>query len=115
MKNLLGTILLLFIFSTGFAQKGDTETIAIQTNIYCDHCLECPDCGVNIYKAVRKNSGIKKVEVEPEENVIHVTYKTDKTTPEEIRQSIADIGFDADDIKASPTAYENLDACCKKQ
>lgn len=115
MKVLLCIPFFFFILSTSFAQDKSTETIAIQTNIYCDHCLECPDCGVNIYKAVRKNSGIKKVDVLPEENIINVTYRSDKTNPEEIRQSIADIGFDADDVKASPTAYENLDACCKKQ
>lgn len=114
MKNFISLILLTFIFSAGYAQK-NTETIKIQTTIYCDHCIECPDCGVNIFKAVKSNSGVKNVDVLPEENAISVTYKTGKTTPDEIRQSIADIGFDADDVKASPDAYAKLDACCKAQ
>ncbi len=114
MKKVLSLFVMLFAFSAIHAQKNKTETIEIKTTIYCDHCLECPDCGVNLFRAVRKNSGIRNVEVKPEENLIVVNYRPDKTSPEQIRQSIADIGFNADDISASPTAYEKLDACCKK-
>lgn len=113
MKKLFSLLALLVLVSAAQAQK-NTETIEIKTTIYCDHCLDCPDCGVNLFRAIRSNSGIKDVDIQPESNIIAVTYKPEKTTPEEIRQSIAAIGFDADDVKASATAYEKLDACCKK-
>jgi len=30
-----------------------------------------------------------------------------------IRAAISKLGFDADNVKADPTAYEKLDGCCK--
>jgi hypothetical protein len=43
-----------------------------------------------------------------------VTYRTDKTTPDEIRLALSKSGFNADDVKADPEAYKKLDGCCKK-
>jgi hypothetical protein len=45
---------------------------------------------------------------------ITITYNTTKTTPEQLKQAISKIGFDADDIKADPKAVAKFDGCCKK-
>lgn len=37
-----------------------------------------------------------------------------KTDLQTIKTNIAQFGFDADDLKADPIAYEKLDRCCKK-
>ena len=34
---------------------------------------------------------------------------------QEIKEGISKLGYDADEIKADPEAYENLDGCCKAQ
>lgn len=113
MKHVLFTILLAAVSAFGFAQN-DTETITIKTSIVCDHCMECDDCGYNIDTSIRKAKGIKKVVIDPEGSKVMVTYRTDKTTPEEIRNALSQAGFDADDVKADPEAYAKLDGCCKK-
>jgi copper chaperone CopZ len=98
---------------SGFAQE-DMETITIKTSIFCDHCMECDDCGFNIDTHIRKLKGVRKVTIKPEEKSVEVTFRSDKTTPEEIRIALSKAGFDADDVKADPEAYAKLDGCCKK-
>ena len=91
-----------------------TETVTIKTSIVCDHCMECDDCGFNIDTHIRTLKGIRKVNINPEENTVQVTFRNDKTTPDEIRAALSKAGFDADEIKADPEAYAKLDGCCKK-
>lgn len=113
MKQLLSLLFIAFI-SLNAAAQDKLETITIKTSIVCDHCMECDDCGYNIDTHVRKAKGIRKVKINPEANTVEVTYRTDKTSPEEIRVALSKSGFDADDVKADPEAYAKLDGCCKK-
>ncbi len=101
------------LFSVTLSANDKTETIIIKTTIHCDHCLRCESCGLNINRGTRKAKGIKKVKIDPAANTITVTYRTDRTDPDTIRKAIAAAGYDADDIKAAPAAYEKLDGCCK--
>ena len=113
MKHLLALALLLSLSTIGMAQD-NTETITIKTSIVCDHCMECDDCGFNIDTHIRSLKGIKKVAINPDDSTVDVTFRNDKTTPDEIRGAISNAGFDADDVKANPEAYAKLDGCCKK-
>jgi periplasmic mercuric ion binding protein len=54
------------------------------------------------------------VELDDKAMTIKVTYNPKKITPEKIRVAISKLGYDADDVKADPKAYEALDGCCKK-
>lgn len=113
MKQILGLAVMMLFAAQSFAQD-KLETITIKTSIVCDHCMECDDCGYNIDTHIRKAKGIRKVKINPKESTVEVTYRTDKTTPEDIRIALSKSGFDADDVKADPNAYAKLDGCCKK-
>jgi len=113
MNYIFGAIFPLML-TLGVQAQEQTGTITIKTSIVCDHCMKCDDCGYNIDTSVRKAKGIKKVEIDPEKSTVEVTYRTDKTTPEEIRVALSKAGYDADDVKADPAAYAKLDGCCKK-
>jgi copper chaperone CopZ len=115
MKKLLFLSLFLFGFmAVVSAQKPPkSETLTIKTRIYCDHCLKCGSCAGKMNLALRKYPGVKKININPEANTITVVYNPKKTNPEKIRKSISDAGFDADEVKANPTAVEALDECCK--
>ncbi|MEY4336862.1 MAG: hypothetical protein RLZZ45_1781, partial [Bacteroidota bacterium] len=39
---------------------------------------------------------------------------TDRTNLENIKAAIANTGYDAEDVKAAPDAYNKLPKCCKK-
>ncbi|TNF25426.1 MAG: copper chaperone [Bacteroidetes bacterium] len=106
--------LFLVVFAFASQAQEQLETITIKTSIFCDHCMECDDCGFNIDTHIRKLKGVRKVSIKPEEKAVEVTFRADKTTPDEIRGAISKAGFDADDVKADPEAYAKLDGCCKK-
>lgn len=110
-------IVVLFFCLKGlvYGQNSKKEVVEIKTQIYCDHCKKCDSCGKNIYDAIHALAGIKKVEILDAESVIRVTYNPQKVTLEEVKNAIAGAGYDADEVKAQPVAYEKLDGCCKKK
>ncbi len=113
MKHFCAIFFLMFAASFSFSQTAKKETLVVKTSIVCDHCLQCESCGANIYNSTLTIKGVKSIEVSPETNTISVTYKTKKTDPDKIRAAIAASGFDADHVKADPSAYVKLDGCCK--
>jgi hypothetical protein len=42
-----------------------------------------------------------------------IYYNSKKTTLQTIKEGISKLGYDADEVKADPKAYESLDGCCK--
>lgn len=95
------------------AQQKNIQKAVIQTSITCDHCKACGSCGKNLQSHLYKIKGLKTFEIDEQSKEITVYYDQRKTTLETIRERIASLGFDADDVKASPQAVALLDACCK--
>jgi len=126
MKNIIATFFsIIVICATVFAQSNNekaesrktestADTLVVMTQIYCNHCDQCGSCKPRIENALKMKKGIKSVSVNSKEKTITVIYNPAKTTPAAIRQSIADTGFDADDVKATKAGYDALDSCCKK-
>lgn len=89
------------------------RTVTIKTSINCDHCKVCETCGDLFNKKLLKEKGVQMVLLDEEAMTIQVTYNTKKTDLLTIKKAITNLGYDADDVKASPEAYEKLDGCCK--
>ena len=106
--------MLILSFSAHAQKTKPVKTAVIKTMIYCDHCKSCESCGGRILKELYNESGIKSTSVEPKSNTITVVYDSRKISIEQIRQKISQMGFDADEVKADPTAVSKLDDCCKK-
>ena len=49
-----------------------------------------------------------------QEKDLKVAYLWDRTTIENIKTAIANVGYDAGDVTADPEAYKKLPTCCKK-
>ncbi len=114
-KNTFVIISLLLLPAFAISSNKKTETIVIKTTIYCDHCLQCESCGDRIKKELPYIKGVTFAKFDDMAMTFTITFNTGKTTPEKIRQAIANIGYDADDIKANPKALEKFDACCLKK
>ena len=114
-KAILFLAMVVISFSLISFISKNSETIVVKTNIYCDHCKECSSCSGKIEKELGFDKGIKLVRLDEKAMTLTITYNPKKTTPEEIRQTISKYGFDADEVKADPAAYEKLDECCKKK
>lgn len=104
-------IIVLFLFvNFVFAQdKKKTETIVIKTSSICGTCK------YNIEKALSLEKGVKSVVLDVDSKIATIVYKPSKTNPDKLRKAISEAGYDADEVKANPKAYENLAPCCKKE
>ena len=114
MKNSILLVLFTFFSFTLSAQNSKNEKAVIQTTIDCDHCKVCETCGQNFQENLYKIKGLKMYELDEKAMTITVFYNGKKTSLEEIKVAITKMGYDADNLKADPAAYENLDGCCKK-
>jgi mercuric ion binding protein len=82
-----------------------TETFKVYGN--------CGMCKKKIEGALKKNDGVTKKEWSPETKMLTVSYNPAKITLVQIKQKIADVGYDTDDVHAKADAYNNLDKCCQ--
>jgi len=108
-------VLLFGLFSLPIsAQTNKHEKTIIQTSYICRTCEMCGTCGPLFQNTLLKVKGVRMFEVDKTKNTIIVYYNGKKTNVQEIRNTIANIGYDADDVKANPEAHEQLYNCCKK-
>ena len=110
MKHIQLTIVALFaLVFTSVAQQKATDKAVIKTpTVQCDMCKE------RIEKYLSHEYGITSVKVDIKKKTTTVTWITDRTNIENIKASIANTGYDADDVSAEETAYKKLPKCCKK-
>lgn len=94
---------------TGFGQaKRDQATIRIKTSV------ECKMCQKRIEDYFKREQGIQYLNVNYHNKVVTVRYSPSRTNPSMIRTAIANLGYDADTVKANPYYYARLPECCKK-
>jgi copper chaperone CopZ len=75
--------------------------------------IQCGMCKKNITKALKKVDGIHEININVEGKVANIMYDKDKTDLSAIENAITGAGYEANDKKADPVAYEKLDECCK--
>jgi len=110
-------IQLLFVLIAGLAistqaqvtRKGSSETAVIKTPT-----VQCEQCKKKIESYLSREEGVQKVVVDYKKKITTVTYLFDRTSVENVKTAIANVGYDADDVKADPDAYKRLPTCCKK-
>ncbi len=107
-KILMMTVIALFINVSLKAQNAKNDTIEIKVSSQCSMCKE------TIERTLAFEKGVVKSNVNLDKDIVSVTYKASKTTPDAIRKAISLAGYDADDVAADPKAYEKLSPCCKK-
>lgn len=112
LKSIFCFAVMLFISNSAIAQKNNQKAV-IKTTLHCNHCKQCETCGLKFKTEMLKITGIKMYELDDQAMTFTVYYNPKKTTLEKIRAGISKLGYDADDIKADPEAYESLDGCCK--
>ena len=97
------------IASSGIAQyqkvsgKGVIKTATVQ----CDKCKD------RIEFFIAREYGVTSVKVNIKQKTTIVTWLNDRTTLENIKIAIANLGFDADDIEAEESAFKRLPKECR--
>lgn len=112
--RLLMICTVLFVALT--TSKAQTKAeLTIQTEVFCDHCMQCESCRPRIEDALLLTKGVKDAKFDNETQTIKVVYNSKKTDPATLRTAVSKAGFKADDVPADPKAYSMLDGCCKKK
>jgi len=109
MKKVIGIIMMMFVFQ-GMAQNlKKVEVIEIQTSALCGECKERIEDKLNFTK------GVKFAELNLENKVLTVKYKTKKIDEAQIKTIISMIGYHADDVKRDKESFEALPGCCRDE
>ena len=100
--------LFLFLLLTGltFGQKKVEEAV-IQTS------AQCGDCKQRIESKLNYTKGVVFAELDLESKKVTVRYKTKSISLQQIKQTIASIGYSADDVKAKEEDVLKLPKCCQ--
>ena len=97
------------IFSlSAWAQNAKTKSVVIQTNGVSGMCKQKMEQNVPYFK------GVTDFSYDEATSKVTVVYN-EQTTPDEIRQGISQLGYDADNVKADPKARESYPPVVKRQ
>jgi mercuric ion binding protein len=110
MKYLFISAIALLILFNSACKKEEILNIATikSSNIVCDECAQ------TIKRAVYSLEGIRDVSVDIETKTVVVKYVPIQTNQQTIEITITRAGYDANDRKRDPDAFENLPDCCKQ-
>lgn len=110
MKKILFLLLIAgFAYLDAPAQvKRDQATIKMKTSVECKMCQD------RITRYFKREAGILYLNVNYHNKIVTVRYMPTRTNPSIIRTAIANLGYDADTVKANPYFYKKLPACCQK-
>ena len=108
-KSLLMFFFMLMLYSGVQAQEKQQkfQTVVIMTS------SECGDCKERIEGALNYTKGVVFAELDVSTKQVTVKFATKKITLQQVKEAIAAIGYDADDVKAVPVAQKKLPTCCQ--
>ena len=75
--------------------------------------MVCGSCAKTIQKAIYGVEGVKDVDVDLKKKSAVVVFVAERTNIGVIEEAVTDAGYDANNRKRNPDAYEKLDKCCK--
>lgn len=106
MKNIKQIVLAIFmvVAVTSFA---GIEKAVISTSAQCDMCK------TKIEASLVDMDGVKKVMLDVDSKELKVKYDEDVVSLDEIKATVASIGYTADDVKPTKEAVAALDKCCQ--
>ena len=90
-----------------FSQTVDSKKETFKVYGNCEMCKD------RIEGSLKKKDGILKKDWSPKTKMISVTYDPSKITLKQIKQKIADVGYDNDEIRAKDEDYKKLHTCCQ--
>jgi len=110
----LGLLAIFCITTTGFAQYQQTQKVVGKAVIKTPTIL-CEKCQEKVEFFISHTEGVTSCAVNIRKKTTTVTWINDRTTLENIKTAIANLGFDADDIEAEEYAFKRLPRECKAE
>ena len=115
MKSLSLALIGLFCLTTAsFAQYQQTQK-AVGKAVIKTPTILCEKCQEKVEFFISHTEGVSSVAVNIRKHTTTVTWLNDRTTLENIKTAIANLGYDADDIEAEEYAFKRLPKECKAE
>jgi periplasmic mercuric ion binding protein len=109
MKAFIHGIVTSIAFSnSGFAQQKAVEKAVIKTP-----GLQAEICKTGVENFLVHEYGVSSVKADYKRHTVTVVWYTDRTNIENIKTALANMGYDADDITAEPSATKKLPPPCR--
>lgn len=70
-------------------------------------------CKTRIENYLKREYGVTSSNVNYRRHTVSIQYIPDRTNVENIKTAIANLGYDADDVKANPESYKRLPKTCQ--
>lgn len=104
--------LALFLFG---AFDTEAQTKSVQTVVIKTPEIRCEACKARVETYLKRHDGLLETMINYRKGETRVKFLSDRTDIEQLKTAIANCGFDADDVTASPEAYQRLPKTCKKK
>jgi periplasmic mercuric ion binding protein len=101
LKGLLATVITFFVFAANAQNAATTKENPRKMEVTIKTTVECALCKKNLESKLGKFKGVRTVTADFAKKEVQVVYNSKKVTVEEIKKAIADIGYDADEVKAN--------------
>ncbi|MBK7407551.1 MAG: heavy-metal-associated domain-containing protein [Saprospirales bacterium] len=103
------SILALLVLILGFTTTASAEDIKETFKVWGN----CGMCKTTIETAVKKVDGVKTCKWDAETKMLTVKFDDQKTTLDDIKKSIAAVGYDTEEFRAPDDVYSKLHGCCQ--
>ena len=109
MRNLVLGMMLLFVTLSAQAQdkKNKNAKYNIEVNGNCEQCQK------RIQKAAFSVPGVKSADWHIDDHILHLIINEEKCTVLDVKNAIAKVGHDTDEVKSTSEAYNKLPDCCQ--
>lgn len=118
MKKIVISSLLIIITSLANAQVMQQKAVWATLSVPQMKCWVCKEKLENYLvqeKGPTDDAGIIRWTININMGTVKIQYIPDRITPDFIRVSLNNAGFDADSTKAIPEAYKSLPPICKRK
>jgi len=87
------------------SRKTESATFTVYGN--------CGMCKRTIENSIKDVNGVSKANWDGDNHEMTVVFNPKKVSLEDIKQKIADVGYDSDTHRATDEVYNNLHGCCQ--
>lgn len=108
MKNLFIAITMFLVAFSSQAQekKNKNAKYTFEVNGNCDQCKK------RIEKAAYSVAGVKSADWSIDNHQLSLILNEEKSSALNVKNAIAKVGHDTDEVKATDEVYNNLHSCC---
>ena len=105
---------LIFFSTVSFAQYQQSQK-AVGKAVIKTPTILCEKCQEKVEFFISHQPGVTAVAINIRKKTTTVSWLNDRTTLENIKTAIANLGYDADDIEAEEYAFKRLPKQCKAE